>query len=161
MSCCFSSTSSPPGPPPPTDQDLFRNPFGKGSAHHIPIGSGAVYGASNDPITLAWNTRAMSSVRSNTGNGINIYKTDISMTPVTVTAKANSFGTFPVTLNMPSLVRNPEDLLLAEGSDAVIILIEPDGFSAHEFYQWTWNNGAPSATGHRQWSAKNSDNALE
>ena len=83
------------------------------------------------------------------------------MTPVTVTAKANSFGTFPVTLNMPSLVRNPEDLLLAEGSDAVIILIEPDGFSAHEFYQWTWNNGAPSATGHRQWSAKNSDNALE
>jgi len=159
MSCCFSSTS-PAGPAPPTEQNLFRNPFGAKSPHHIPIGDAAIYGSATDPITVSWNQRAMGAVRSNTGNGINIYETTLAMATKTVTAKSGSFGTFPVTLHMPSLVRNPEDTSIAEGSDAVIMLLEPDGFTMHEFYQWSWNGGSPTALGHRSFDARNANNAL-
>ena len=37
-----------------TPKILYLNPFSKNSAHHRPIGTGALYAAGNHPSTISW-----------------------------------------------------------------------------------------------------------
>jgi hypothetical protein len=65
--------------------DTFANPFTKESAHHRPIGSGAVFADTNDPSTISLLRGGFGNINSNNGWGINIYESTSADPLLTVT----------------------------------------------------------------------------
>lgn len=128
-----STLQSPGGtytPPTPTTRDLTEHPFSDSSFWNIQVGAGATF--SNDTAT----SRVVSS-----GVGLNLANWSI---PVGKATYSNSLktiyvagpsGTKPgyVTINFPSgLVPSPPTT--GSGGDAHMVVIDPNGQIAHEFY---------------------------
>ena len=126
--------------------DTFANPFRKGSAHHRPIGSDAVFADANHPSTISLLRGEFTNINSNNGWGINIYKSTSADPLLTVThAGPNKNIGLPVTLRVP---QNANNLLT---TDATVVIYDTTSNMTHEFYYWRWNNGEPTAANHRQW----------
>jgi hypothetical protein len=89
-------------------------------------------------------------VNVNNGNGVNFYKNSASDPLRTVTASGSTPYGLPVgPIRMP-FMRNPETGSEASGDRSVILLdtlSNPPVF--HDFYRFMWNDGSPSAEGHR------------
>jgi hypothetical protein len=129
--------------------DTFANPFSMESAHHRPIGGGAVFADTNHPSTISLLTSGFGNINSNNGWGINVYESTSADPLLTVTHAGpyNSIG-LPVTLRVP---QNANNMLT---TDAVVVIHDTTSNTTHEFYYWRWNNGEPTAAIHRQWDTK-------
>ena len=126
--------------------DVFANPFDKASALHRPIGSGAVYASDSHATTLNLKRASFNSINSNNGWGVNVYKSSSADPSKSVTGPSNKG--LPVTLRVPNGAHNQST------SDAVIVIHDMTTNITHEFYQWRWNNGKPTASIHHQWSLR-------
>jgi hypothetical protein len=128
--------------------NTFLNPFNKESAHHRPIGSGAAYADRNHPTTVALLKTGFGTINSDNGWGFNIYQSKLA-DPLKTVVQAGAYNIgLPVTLRVPVGANNHNT------SDAGVAIVEPNTITAHEFYQWRWNNGKPVAGIHRTWSTR-------
>jgi hypothetical protein len=130
--------------------DTFLNPFTKESAHHRPIGSDAVFADEKHPSTVDLLKVGFGNINSDNGWGFNVYQSKTSDPVKTVVHAGRHNVGLPVTLHVPVGTNNHDT------SDAGVVIVEPDGITAHEFYQWRWNNGEPTAAIHRQWDTRGS-----
>jgi hypothetical protein len=127
--------------------DPFANPFEKESAHHRPIGDGAVFADTNHASTISLLKGGFNNINSNNGYGFNIYKSTSADPLLTVTNSGPNIG-LPVTLRVPQNANN------GLSGDAVIVIHDTTSNTTHEFYHWRWNNGKPTAAIHRQWDIR-------
>ena len=128
--------------------DTFANPFRKESAHHRPIGDGAVFADANHPSTISLLRGGFSNINSNNGWGANVYESKAFNSLKTVTQAGTYDIGLPVTLRVPDGANN------ADKSDSVVVIVEGGTGIAHQFYQWRWNNGKPIAGIHLTWDTK-------
>lgn len=138
----------------PAPGSLFYNPFTYRSAHHRPIGSGAVYAGVGDPTTQSWlRGRGSWRVNSNNGWGRNVFSTNNA--PIGLINWSGEFGVtqpdgkigglgLPVQLHLTAGAAN------GRVSDSIVILV--NGKAAHEFYRWWNDTGTPTAAIRRDWS---------
>jgi hypothetical protein len=134
-------------------RDTFANPFSKESAHHRPIGSGAVFADRNHTSTISLLKSGFNNINSDNGWGTNVYESNASDPLKTVThAGPLNFG-LPVTLRVPAGADN------GNKTDSVVVIVEGGTGIAHQFYQWRWNNGKPTAGNHRTWDTKGAGHA--
>jgi hypothetical protein len=129
--------------------DTFANPFSRESAHHRPIGGGAVFATGNHPSTISLLKGGFGNINSNNGWGINVYEST-SADPLLTVSHAGPYNKIgvPVTLRVP---QNADNLLT---TDATVVIHDTISNTTHEFYYWRWNNGEPTAGIHRQWDTK-------
>ena len=115
--------------------DFFRNPFNKDSAHHRPIGTGAIYAADDDPATVVWLKYTFGLVNSpnGTGYGFSLYQTDPSAPETTIKWNGAGKGAsrFPVTLRLPPRLTAPS------GGEGVVIIYDPATERVHDFFHWS------------------------
>ncbi len=126
--------------------DPFANPFSAASALHRPIGSGAVYASDSHATTLNLKRATFNNINSNNGWGVNVYKSTGADPSKRVTGPTGKG--LPVTLRVPNGAHNQST------SDATVVIHDSTTNITHEFYQWRWNNGQPSASIHHQWSLR-------
>jgi hypothetical protein len=120
--------------------DTFANPFEKESAHHRPIGSGAVFADRNHPSTISLLKNGFNTVNPTVG----LFKGTSADPLLTVTyaGPPANFG-LPVTLRVPPNV-NPSVI------DGVVVIHDVTTGKTHEFYHWKWVDGKPKAAIHRE-----------
>ena len=128
--------------------NIFLNPFNKESAHHRPIGNGAVYADRNHPSTIALLKTGFGNINSDNGWGANVYESNPSDLLKTVRQAGSYDKGLPVTLRVPYGANN------GNKSDSVVVIVEGGTGIAHQFYQWRWNNGNPTAGIHVTWHTK-------
>ncbi len=128
--------------------DTFANPFSKASAHHRPIGSGAVFADRNHPSTVSLLQVGFNNINSDNGWGTNLYLSTPA-DPLTTVTQAGSYNSgLPVTLRVPVGADN------SDKTDSVVVVVDGATGIAHQFYQWRWNAGKPTAGVHRAWDTK-------
>jgi hypothetical protein len=127
--------------------NTFLNPFTKESAHHRPIGSGAVYAGRNHPTTKALLQVGFANINADNGWGNNVYQSKTSDPWKTV----QRVGPYPGQLPFPFTLRVPVGANNHDTSDAQILVVEPNTINAHEFYRWRWNGGNPTASFRTTW----------
>lgn len=138
-------------------RDLFFNPFTYRSAHHRPIGSGALYARENDPTTQSWlRGRDSWRVNSNNGWGRNAFLTTAA-DPETLVNWSGDFGVSKGIgefggLGLPTRLRVTVGAANGRVSDSIVILVDDE--MAQEFYRWWDNDGAPTAAIRRDWSLR-------
>ena len=134
----------------PLKNDLFLNPFNRDSAHHRPIGTGAVYSADDDPFTRI--------IQQFDKFGINLGSTSWGL----YTALAPSDGpmilvdrlndrakSLPVSVRMPPggvTIEYPEG-----ESDGNVAIWDAAQNRINHFRRYTWNDGAPKAMQYRDY----------
>jgi hypothetical protein len=129
--------------------DIFLNPFSKDSAHHRPIGSGAVFAGSDHPSTLDLKKSGFGNLNSDNGYGINVYKSGAGEPARTVThGGPYPDSDFPVTLHVPVGADNHGT------TDATVVVHDTTTGKTHEFYYWRWSGGHPTAAIHHQWDIR-------
>lgn len=130
--------------------DVFLNPFNSRSAHHRPIGSGAVYAGTNDQTTQSW-LRARGSWRINSDNGWgrNVFQVTYDDPRTMVTWNRDFSGK-----GLPKELRVTPGASNGRVSDSIIIVVQPTGI-ADEFYRWWPNESGPTASIRRRWQAHN------
>ncbi len=132
--------------------DWFYNPFNQYSAHHRPIGTGAIYADEDHPAVQDWLKR--SQINLNLGTtpwGLFFVASDEDGTVKTVTIRECSPinpGLFPVDVRFPY---NADDIMPhfpcdRDGSAAVYDRIAG---TYHEFFRFGWYDGNPKAAIHR------------
>ncbi len=141
------------------NDNLFENPFNKGSYHHMPIGKGARFAADSHPMQRIWNGKP-GGIRFNGGfeNGRDVYQIDDSMAPrvasfhrQTTVEKGRPFA--PVSVPWPSELVNdgtfdyPTDKFGNRRSnfDGNMVFMRPTGVGM-QFRQFLWPQGAPAPT---------------
>lgn len=145
--------------------DLFKNPFNKNSAHHRPMGTGAVFAGDDHPSTRVLRQNGFGTINSDNGWGTNIYEPEAGDPRMTVRhAGVNPFNPgggdhgLPVTLKVPTHAQNNEKV------DSVVIITDGN-YTAHQFYQWrskAWRAGhhppsdpqGPTARLAKQWDLR-------
>ena len=167
-----------PGPlPPPVDcdkpppiftadmcamkSDLFYNPFKADSAHHRPIGCGAMYADDNHPTTrnILQNTRAAISLSVGAPWGVVVMRTGTSDPITRINARppaCDRISNVPVSIRLPTGF-NPRTASNHSGC--------PDGNNVfyddttgvpvlHHLRQYEWNNGNPRAGQYRNYDPR-------
>lgn len=126
--------------------DTFANPFSAASAHHRPIGSGAVFADARHPTTLTLLKSGFGNINVDNGWGTNLYQS-APVDPLTTVGPAGDNKGLPVTLRVPVGADN------SDKNDSTVVIVDEAGI-AHSFYQWRWNNGKPTARIHKTWDTK-------
>lgn len=140
----------------PAYGSLFYNPFTYSSAHHRPIGSGAVYAGVGEPTTQSWlRGRGSWRVNSNNGWGRNVFSTNNA--PIGLIKWSGEFGVVQPDgeiggLGLPARLHLNADAANGRVSDSIVILV--NGKVAHEFYRWWNDTGTPTAAIRRDWSTQ-------
>jgi hypothetical protein len=127
--------------------DPFANPFDKESAHHRPIGSGAVFADDAHPSTISLLKGSFNNINSDNGYGINVYESTSDDPLLTVAGSGPGVG-LPVELHVPRNANN------GETTDSTVVIRDMTSGATHEFYYWRWNDGKPTAHIHREWDIK-------
>ena len=109
--------------------DLFLNPFNKDSAHHRPIGCGAVYADANHPATRTWNTR--SGIGINVGMPFGMYAAKGDPSDPLQTIKGTGYG-LPTELRLPVGF----DPGAVPGRDSVVSLLTLDNREVHDLWRF-------------------------
>ena len=138
-----------------TPKDPFLNPFNKNSAHHRPVGSGALYAAANHPSTSSWLKNTGRSININVGApwGVSVAKTDASdplRTIGAVSLKCNKVDGFPKTIRMP---KEGFPIKVSNGcTDGVVVIYDGVQKVPHQIRQYNWNGGKPLGGQYKTWS---------
>lgn len=152
-----------PTPPPINDQNLMRNPFNHLSAHHRPIGTGAVYSSSSDPRIVMLGRINGGTLNGNNHSGNNVFMNSASDPLKTITHNPSDpgagYGPLPITVRTP-MIRNPYPTGDESTGDRVVTLFDTtqNPWMILEFYKFMWNNGDPMTYGLRTYPANGSNN---
>ena len=126
MGCCFSSLGIAGEPPPPGDGNWARTPFIAASAHHRPIGSGAVFASGSHPFIANWAT--VTSMNINVGSPFGrtlheVYADSPRVTIARVPVTENNYFQVPV-----SNIAYPAEGVVFKGNvqknDNVVVFID-------------------------------------
>jgi hypothetical protein len=137
--------------------DLFKNPFNKRSAHHRPIGTGAVYAADNHPATRSWLRGTHLNINVGTPSGTGVVEVDTSDPLRTITGQANCdrVSGMPVSIRLPrnGFITNTQR---AGGgcADNVVVVYDRTINKAHQLRQYNWRNGRPTAQKYTTWDIR-------
>ena len=124
--------------------DIFANPFGKDSAHHRPIGSGAVFADRNHPSTVSL-----------LKNGFNTVNPVTGCLPSHIGRPASHSDICRAT-RQPRSSRDTscptEPHLLGHRRGYLHQRCRPPAIT-HEFYHWQWVDGKPKAPPIASWTS--------
>ena len=92
-----------------SSEDLFLNPFSKFSAHHRPIGTGAMHASETDDTTKDWLLTTHFNVNAGTPWGTDVFETTDQDTMWTIEPKAYCDKVYglPKEMKLPSNGVNP------------------------------------------------------
>lgn len=133
----------------PLKKNVFLNPFNKDSAHHKPIGTGAVYAPESDPRNQ--NFHHYNSFGINVGAPWGNYAIQLTDAGemVTVNKKESRASGLPVTIRMPIggvTLENP-----GNAPDNQFVLWDMPTRKMHHFRGYEWAGGRPVASQYRQY----------
>ncbi len=151
-------TSSPSPTPSPTpvkgceaDEGLFMNPFSKESAHHRPLGTGAIYAGADHPATRGWLRSKSFNINVGAPFGVAMAQADQSGPLLVVRARPDAEDKIvglPVTIRFPKggfPVSNPS------GRDGVAIIYDSTSGIPYQLREYSWNDGRPVAGQFKTW----------
>lgn len=133
-----------------TPKDPFVNPFNAKSAHHRPIGTGAVY---QQPKT--W--KQARSIGINTGApwGVSVAETNDGDPLRTIRAgdpKCNKIVGFPRSIRLPREgFVTPVKMTDRGCTDGVVVIYDRPTNAPHQIRQYNWNGGKPSGGQYKTW----------
>lgn len=135
--------------------DVFLNPFGKDSAHHRPIGTGAVYASDDDMGTKEWLSASTFNV--NVGSPWGVQVAQVAATDPLFTIKPNPRAENRI-IDIPVTIRLPQgglpDDTSAPGQDAVAVIYDRSIPRVHQLREYYWNDGKPVAGQYRTWDLR-------
>lgn len=149
----------------PRSADWFYNPFSKDSAHHRPIGTGAIYSAADDPATRDFQQGNAFNI--NVGSkpwGCGIWEAKPDDPLFTVTYGGIDDGGRPS--EFPVKCRLPLEMVMVQarnGSgnfDGVLVVYDRAADTIHHFRQFNWHtetptsSAKPTAGSHKTWSIR-------
>ncbi|MBK8210798.1 MAG: hypothetical protein IPK78_13355 [Rhodospirillales bacterium] len=141
-----------------TAGDLFLNPFTKSSAHHRPIGTGAIYASDSHPSTVSW--RGARSININAGApwGVSVAATDASDPLYTIrgtSLKCDTTEGLPKTIRLPKQGFITPIKLNSNGcTDGVVVIYDRDQQIPHQIRQYNWNGGSPLGGQYKSWNVR-------
>ncbi len=153
----FSPSPTPPLPPVTDcdrDENLFTNPFSKESAHHRPIGDGAIYAGTDALATRDWLRSKSFNINVGAPFGVAMAQSDSSGPLLVVHARPDaedSIVGLPVTVRFPRggfPVSNPS------GRDGVAIIYDSTTGVPYQLREYSWNDGFPVAGQFKTWDIK-------
>jgi arylsulfatase A-like enzyme len=129
--------------------------------YHIPLATGLRYAGDSDATTIAWQSQSFGNIKigcSNSPDTMSVCNSNahpIFIAPpgtpsVTVGKLASDAASLPATVRMPEEAK--VNMLQGSGQDATITIFYPDTNRAYVFYKYSWNNGAPTAQRHVDFS---------
>ncbi len=132
--------------------DWFRNPFNKNSAHHRPIGTGAIYADSDHPAVQNW--LKGSKINMNVGTtpwGLYMIEADEDG-PVLTVSKREATGTsgLPAEMRFPS---GGVDIDFPSQFDGNITIYDRVLEVFNHLRVYAWNEGSPAAMQYRRYEA--------
>ena len=149
----------------PRSADWFYNPFSKDSAHHRPIGKGAVYTAPDHPATVCFQQGNAFNI--NVGNrpwGCGIWEAKPDDPLFTVTHEAldgeGRASEFPVWCRLPLNMIMEQRRNAGGNFDGVLVVYDRANDTVHHFRQFNWQAATPTpvakptAGSHRTWSIR-------
>ena len=137
--------------------NLFLNPYGKASAHHRPIGSGARFASNTDAATRDWLKSTHLNVNVGAPWGTSLTETD-GGDPIRVIrgqARCDNVVGLPVSVRLP---REGFRTTIAHNSsgcpDGVVVVYDRVTGRPHQLRQYDWNNGQPTAGQYKTWDIR-------
>lgn len=137
-------------------RDPFLNPFSKASAHHRPIGSGALYASSTHPATRVWQKAKHFNVNVGAPWGVHLAATDSSdpLRSVGAQASCDKVHALPASVRLPREGLTIPNVSYNSGCpDDDVVIFDRTTNTSHGLRQYQWNNGKPSAGQHKTWNA--------
>lgn len=147
----------------PRSSDWFYNPFNRESAHHRPIGTGAIYSSPGDPATAEFLQGHAFNI--NPGYkpwGCGIWESKPDDPVFTVTYEGlDADGTaeeFPVTCRLPLDMVMIQKRNKTGNFDGVLVVYDRAAGIIHQFRQFNWHTDTPTpaarptAGSHKTWS---------
>ncbi|MBK8210679.1 MAG: hypothetical protein IPK78_12675 [Rhodospirillales bacterium] len=141
-----------------TPKDPYLNPFNKNSAHHRPIGTGALYAAGNHPSTSSWLRNSSRTININAGApwGVSVTSTDAADPLRTIGAanlKCGSVQGLPKTIRLPKEGFPTTVKVNSNGcTDGVVVIYDKAQKVPHQIRQYNWNGGRPVGGQYKTWS---------
>lgn len=140
--------------------DLFINPFNKRSAHHRPVGTGAVYAPDGHPSVVSWMQNPRRAIGMNVGApwGVSAVPTDASdgmRTIEPLPKECTRIHDLPVTIRMPKegfetpIQYNPNGC-----RDGIVVIYDGVAGVPHEIFAYSWSGGAPKGSIHKTWDIR-------
>ena len=137
--------------------DLFQNPFNKNSAHHRPIGAGAIYAGDTHPSTRDWRKANVININNGTPFGTDVFTVGSTdpIKRINPRAICDNVQNLPISLRMPAGGTN--SVLSNNGAgcpDGDLVVYDRVTGSAHHLRQFLWNNGSPVAGQYRAFDVR-------
>ncbi len=137
--------------------DLFFNPYSKNSAHHRPIGSGAIYASNSHPATRDWLKTDRFQVNNGAPWGTTVVATDgrDAVRRIGAQSHCDKVVGLPIDIRMPisgvetNVVKNH-----AGCPDGVVVIYDRVSGKPHQLRQYDWNGGAPTAGQYKTWDIR-------
>ncbi len=133
----------------PLKNDLFLNPFNKDSAHHRPIGTGAVYAGESHPVTQVWKKVSRISINNPSPHGTAFAVAENNHPTVTLTHRScprwnhNPSGSgFPLSLRLPP--NFPPNFSGEDCWDNAGAILDRSSGTIREFYELNPNSRTAS-----------------
>jgi hypothetical protein len=137
--------------------DLFLNPYGRDSAHHRPIGSGASFASNDHPATRDWLKATQLNLNTGAPWGTSVTETDASdpIRLIAAQARCDNVVGLPLTLRLP---REGFKTVIASNAsgcpDGVVVIYDRAIDKVHQLRQYDWNDGRPTAGQYRTWDIR-------
>ena len=128
--------------------DLSRNPFNRASAHHRPIGTGAVYASATHRATLDWRKAGHFGINAGAPWGVHMMTASRTDPIRSVAPRSCSINHS----NLPVAVRLPNEHAAVNADhcrDGNFVVFDQTTNTAHHLRQYDWNNGRPVAGQYR------------
>lgn len=139
-------------------RDWFQNPFSSQSAHHRPIGTGAVYAGDGELTTRDWLRAAPFGINVGAPWGVSVASTgpsDPMMTVRPLDRECSKPKDLPVTIRLPAGGFVTRIVLSKEGcTDGVTVIYDCTTGIPHQIRQYDWNNGNPMGGQYFTWSIR-------
>jgi hypothetical protein len=138
--------------------DLFANPFTYTSAHHRPIGTGAIYASDTANATKDWLKADLFNINNGNPSGTSLYEVDdgdpfVQINPATTcTASVGMpinmripLGGFPPSTNVNTLECPDNEIVVYD----YVNRADPNDDKVYQLRQFFWNGGSPRAQRNR------------
>lgn len=138
--------------------DWFQNPFTSGSAHHRPIGTGAIYAGDSEPSTRDWLRAAPLAVNVGAPWGVSVASTGPSDPMRTINPgphRCDRVRDLPVTIRFPAADFITRVVANENGcTDGVNVIYDCTTGQPHQLRQYDWNGGNPVAGQYNTWDIR-------
>jgi hypothetical protein len=138
--------------------DLFANPFTYKSAHHRPIGTGAIYASDTANATKDWLKATLFNINNGLPSGTGVFEVDNGdpLLQVNGFAKCGQAAGMPINMRIPvggfPPALNPTTISCPD--NAIVVFdrgnrADPNDDKVYQLRQYYWNGGSPTAERNR------------